>query len=68
MDDIWILLIIIFLFALPILWGIIRSNFNTNKFYGDELNKKKFNRKPEDEAYEKSSSASLGQNNNQNNP
>ncbi|WP_281659145.1 hypothetical protein [Halobacillus sp. Cin3] len=35
------LLIILSLLGLPILWGMIRDKFgrNTNRFYGDELNK-----------------------------
>ncbi len=64
MDSIWSLLFIIGLISLPLLWGMIRSRFRTNQFYGDEMNKKKNQRTLEDEAYEKSSTASQGQNNN----
>ncbi|WP_257351604.1 hypothetical protein [Pseudalkalibacillus decolorationis] len=55
----WMLLGIIVLFAVPILWGIIRSKLGLgNQFYGDELNKKKNKRTKRDDAYEKSTSAS----------
>ncbi|UOQ92981.1 hypothetical protein MUO14_21685 [Halobacillus shinanisalinarum] len=39
----WILLGIVALFALPILFGMVRDylGFNSNKFYGDEANKNK---------------------------
>ncbi|MCA0970647.1 hypothetical protein LCM20_08615 [Halobacillus litoralis] len=38
-----LLLIILGLLGLPILWGIVRDKlgWNTNRFYGDEMNKKK---------------------------
>jgi hypothetical protein len=60
-SDSWVLLGFIALIAIPILIGIIRSRFNHGKtFYGDEMNKIQFKRTKRDEAYEKSSTASKG--------
>ncbi|WLD91734.1 hypothetical protein [Alkalihalobacillus sp. AL-G] len=62
MDGFWVLLGLLALLALPILWGIIKSKFGIgNQFYGDEMNKKAFKRTKRDESYEKTTSASRGQ-------
>ncbi|MRH43528.1 hypothetical protein GH741_12645 [Aquibacillus halophilus] len=57
MASIWVLLSIIAIFTLPILYGIIRDFFgwNNNKFYGDEMNKKKNKKNITDKVYEKNS-------------
>ncbi len=66
MKDVLVLLVILLIISLPIWIGMIRSRFNSNSFYGDELNKKKNKRTLRDEAYEKTSSASKGENFNNN--
>ncbi|RWZ58007.1 hypothetical protein EQV77_09465 [Halobacillus fulvus] len=47
-----LLLIILALLGLPILWGMIRDKlgWNTNRFYGDELNKRQ--KKGREKVYE----------------
>jgi|GEM_PF-6136922 len=53
----WFLMIIISLLVLPLLYGMLRDFFggNTNRFYGDELNKQRRTKKEEayDKAHEK---------------
>ncbi|MGM7701849.1 hypothetical protein ACSVDE_08955 [Pseudalkalibacillus sp. Hm43] len=62
MKDVMVLIVILLIISLPIWIGMIRSRFNSNSFYGDELNKKKNKRTLRDESYEKTSSASKGEN------
>lgn len=62
MNDILVVLVILLIISLPIWIGMIRSRFNTNSFYGDEMNKKKNKRTLRDEAYEKTANAPKGEN------
>ncbi|WP_408006757.1 hypothetical protein ACJROX_18920 [Pseudalkalibacillus sp. A8] len=65
-SSVWIPLSIIHFLLYALLWGVIRFNFKSNEFYGDELNKKKNKQKQEDEAYEKATAPWFGKNNNHN--
>ncbi|MGP4075530.1 hypothetical protein [Halobacillus sp. K22] len=49
----WFLIIFISILALPLLYGMLRDN--SNRFYGDELNKQRRTKKERlyDKAYEK---------------